>query len=118
MIDKYFNRTYSARDYNCAHFAVEVWRDLTGEDLGETLAGFLCAPSSRVADFASLRRVRFLARPLPLCLAYMQRPPGRPHVGIWYKGAVLHLLENSSVQYMPLEVAAVGFKRTRFFLCQ
>lgn len=116
MIDQFLQRNYSPAHYNCAHFALEVTRAITGLDHSSTLNGFLCAPSARKADARALRRVRMLRAPRNACFVYMQRR-GAAHVGVWWKGKVLHLLENSRVQYVPLDVAAAGFTRVRFFEC-
>ena len=116
MIDQFFTRRYSASTYNCAHFAIEVWKTLTGQDLEDRLHGLLCAPSKRKADMG-LRGVVLLTRPRSPCLVLMQRR-GLAHVAVWFKGRVLHLLEGGGVQYMPLEIASLGYTRIRFFLCK
>ena len=114
-MDQFFNRRYSTGSYNCAHFTIEVWKHLTGQDLNEALHGFLCAPSKRQVDLSNARRIRLLKKPEPLCLVLMQRP-GFAHVGIWRKNRVLHLVE-TGVQFMPIEVASLGYSKIRFFLC-
>lgn len=118
MIDPLFSRRYSAARYNCAHFVIEAWRTITGQDVEDKLRGVLCAPTQRRLDLDRLRGVEFLAAPKSPCFVLMQRPRGLAHVGIWYKERVLHLLESGGVQYMPLEIASLGFNRVRFFLCK
>lgn len=116
-VDKYFNRTYSARDYNCAHLVCEVWKDLTGHDIADTLQGFLTAPVTRRAQLSRLRTLRIVAEPCTPCIVFMQRRKCAPHVGIWVRGRVLHILENTGVQFQHLEVATLGFTRVRFIVC-
>ena len=117
MIDRFFSRRYSPDKYNCAHFVIEVWQALVGQDLEERLHGVLCAPTRRRLDLDSLRGIELLSVPRSHCLVIMQRR-GFAHVGIWFNGRVFHLLEVGGVQYMPLEIATLGFNRVRFFLCK
>lgn len=116
-LDKYFGRQYHPDTYNCAHFVCEVYKDLAGTDISNVLEGFLRPVAARTAVLATLRRVTLLARPLSPCIAFMQRKVGGPHVGVWVRGKIIHLLENGSVQYQPLDVASRGFIRVRFVKC-
>jgi hypothetical protein len=115
--DEFLDRRYHAKDYNCAHFACDVWAAATGTDLRESLSGFLTSPARRRADLGQLRRVKWLARPESPCLVWCQRP-GQSHVGVFLRGKMLHLLEQGGVQFMPLHVATVGFNKVRFFRFQ
>lgn len=116
-IDHYFGRTYRPGQYNCLHFAADVWRDLTGEDLHEHLAGLI---GGRLGDRAATRHTlasfTFLDKPHGRCLVLMQRPRRQPHIGVWLNGSVLHLQSTFGVQFMPLHIAAFGFKKVRFFV--
>lgn len=116
-IDKYFNRRYSAKNYNCAHLVCEVWQDLTGVDISHSMSGFLCAPTARTVPRERLRVFRVVPKPVTPCIVFMQRLRSPPHVGIWVRGRVLHILENSKVQYQPLDVVTRGFKKVRFVVC-
>lgn len=115
MIDQFLGRRQT-KDYNCAHFVTEVWLHLTGQDLDNIMQGVLKRPSDRRVNLSEMRTVTFFDKPKPLCLVMMQRP-GFAHVGVWYRQRVLHLLD-TGVQSMPLEVASVGFRKVRFFLCK
>lgn len=113
-VDCYLKKRFSAANYNCAHFVAEVWEDLTGQNVRETLAGFLCRPSTRYTSPSALSRVRLLDHPCEPCIVFFQGAHSDTHVGVWIRGKVLHLLK-TSVQYVPLEVAAYGYNRIRFF---
>lgn len=115
MIDQYFNRKYDSKEYNCAHFVTEVWRNIKGVDVSLALGCFMAGIYARCASFNSLRNVILLSKPENPCLIYFQAAH-RSHVGIWLDGRVLHI-GPGGVQYIPLEVAALGFKKVRFFKC-
>lgn len=116
-VDRYLDRQYDARHYNCAHLVCEVWSDIKGEAMAEMLRGFLCGPAQRQAKASDLRRIRFLGRPESPCVVLMQSPGQPPHVGVWIRGRVLHLPEKGTAQYQPLDVVRIGFRQVRFFTC-
>jgi hypothetical protein len=113
-IDKYLNKRFDSRTYNCAHFVCDVWADFHGENLAETLRGFLCAERERKAIRKDLSAVKFLDKPITPCVVLMQRRKAAPHVGIYIENKVLHILKHA-VQYQPLDVASLGFNKVRFF---
>lgn len=116
-IDRYMTRRHDPRTYNCAHFVCEVWSDLRNPEIANILRGFLCGPTKRIARKSDLYGVRLLDKPEDPCLVLMQRPRSPPHVGVWLRGRVLHLQEKVGVQYQPIEVVSIGFKKVRFFTC-
>jgi hypothetical protein len=116
-IDRFFGKIYSKANYNCAHFSIEVMKYFTGVDASEVIHGVLCAPSKRKLDITDSSRIKILAKPVSPCFVLMKRRLGDSHIGVWYKGKVLHLLESSSVQYVPFDIASIGFTRFRFFQC-
>lgn len=113
-VDPYLGRTYDRRRYDCLHFAADVWRDLTGEDLRERLAGLLGAPADRHVRLRHLRAFRHLAAPRSPCLVLFQRPRTPPHIGVFLRGRVLHLREQGAV-HQPLELAALGWTSVRCY---
>lgn len=116
-IDRYLDRQYDAQRYNCAHLVCEVWADLKGESMAQTLRGFLCGPAHREARISDLRKIRLLERPETPCVVLLQSPRQPPHVGVWIRGRVLHLPERGSAQFQPLDVVRIGFRSVRFFTC-
>lgn len=114
--DEFLTRRYHKRDYNCAHLVVEVFERLQGAEVAQVLRGYLCAPSERRNSKNDLRRAVVLPKPITPCVVLMQRKR-ETHVGVWWRGKVLHILEDRGVQYVPLEVASLGFPKVRFFTC-
>lgn len=115
-IDPLFSKRYDKAAYNCAHFLVDAWRHVTGEDLGDRLAGFLRPPAARVVDWGQRHGFAPLDRPRSPCIVAMHRPRTVPHVGMYYRGRVLHLHERG-VEYQPLDVASRGFTKLRYYAC-
>lgn len=102
-IDGFLGRVYEP-GYKCLHFASDVWHYLTGVDIRSRLLG---------GHIASFRREE---RPVDPCIVLMQSRGVIPHVGVYYRGRVLHLTE-LGVQYQPVEIATLGFKTIRFYSC-
>lgn len=111
--DKYFSRKYNINSYRCARFAVDVWMDLTGQDLSNELS---ISMHSRKAAVSNLRRFKRLETPSDPCLVFFQFHKSTPHIGVFVRGKVLHITEKG-VQYQPIEVVGVGAKRVRYYSC-
>jgi len=115
-IDCFLGRTYNKDNYNCAHFVVEVWEHLTGVNIEDKMAGFLLPVEYRFVPFSLRRLFKKLDKPTGLCIVLMQRFGKEPHVGLYYKNRVLHITKQG-VQYMPLEIATLGFNKIGFYTC-
>lgn len=111
--ETYLGKTYRRGEYNCAHFAAEVWADLTGQDIKPMLCGLL--PDTGPTSISSLRRFVRIDTPVDPCLVLYTHPVLRPHAGIFVAGRVLHLSERG-VQYAPVDMAGQG-RAPRFYLC-
>lgn len=113
-LDRFYDRTYNERTYNCAHFVVEVWQALKGEDLSEKLTGFMTSKDKRVVN----PKIRFgftrLKEPESPCLIVMHKHRQGSHVGIYLNGKILHIGE-SGVQHVPIGLATFGFDRYGFY---
>ena len=114
-VDPYFSRVFNSESYNCLHFTREVWKDATGEDLGERLDGLFVPPSQRRIKSKHSRAFMRLSKPLDPCLVLMQRDNCDPHVGVYIRGSVLHITE-LGVEYQPVDVASRGFMSVRFYV--
>lgn len=114
MINKYLLKTYDRVNYNCWSFAQEVWAELTGVDLGNQ------TPEVRTPQAYTEKAERFsaslqrLAAPVSPCLVLFQRANAEPHVGVFYKGNVLHLREQGA-QYRPLSQVASTYPQISFY---
>ena len=113
-IDKYLDRVYNERNYNCAHFVCEVWNDITGQDISILLAGFLRAPSKRWLDAHKLARLTPLDAPETLAIALFQSCKRDAHVGIWLDGKILHIGEKG-VELTCIELLRISFNQVRFY---
>jgi hypothetical protein len=116
-LDKFLSLRYNEADYNCAHFSRDVILDRTGRNVGDYLAGFLFAPEGRSAQLSTLRCTQFLEKPRDACLVWFRGVGRSNHVGVWWRGKVIHLAENGSPFYVPLSIARLGFQEVRFIAC-
>jgi hypothetical protein len=113
-IDSYLGRRFDRERYNCLHFTCEVWLALTRVDITEKLAAVL-NPSKRVPSRKLFRGFTQLDKPQSPCLVFMQRAHCAPHIGIYFRGKVLHLHE-MGVEFQPVEVAMRGFTGVRYYV--
>jgi len=115
VVDRHLGARWRGDDYNCLHFATDVWRDLTGEDVTE---GLIATMAQTTAERRMTRRaVRAFSRlegPQDPCLVLMRRPRSEPHVGVFMRGRVLHLTERGA-EFMEPAVASRGFKEVVYF---
>jgi cell wall-associated NlpC family hydrolase len=115
-IDKWLSKKFVAgRDgYNCWAFARDVWQELTGKDLGnQTPVSSTLQDYNLSAEQFSLELQR-LDRPVDPCLVLMQRPRLSPHVGVYFKGKILHL-NQSGAFYVPLEQTILSYRTVSYY---
>lgn len=111
-IDKFFHRRY-APNYNCASFVIEVWKHLTGDDIGDEL--FLNIQTIERTPLVRVRkRFKLLSKPTKLCVVMMQGIQDAAHVGIVLNDRVFHI-RRTRVEYQPIDVATIGYSRVRFY---
>lgn len=106
--DKFLDRVYDLKNYNCAHFVTEVWEDLTGEDISELCGSFVGNDA-----WSSLKDRKKLRKPESPCVAIMQNPSILPHAGIYVEGRILHITE-TGVKFEELSVLKL-YNRISFY---
>lgn len=116
-VDIYLDRIYDYRKYNCLHFARDVWLDLTGVDIGDSLNGLMGNPEDREPSKSHFKRFQRLASPITPCLAMMVRPQNAPHIGVFLNDRILHISPNG-VTFQHPEVASFGFTSVRYYSCR
>lgn len=113
-IDKYLSKPYNKRTYNCAHFASEVWEDLTGENLADVLLGVMKPRDLRDVKFKNFKRLKKVTTPISPCIVWLYNK-NASHIGVFVDGRLLH---NSShgVRFELLETATLGYKKVSFYV--
>ena len=103
-IDHLLDRKWT-QDYTCNEFACETWELLTNESLTDRLNAFLNGEGS----------FEVLESPVSPCLVFFgRRDAGQSHVGVFYDGRLLHL-SSKGVQYVEIDIVAMGFRTMRFY---
>lgn len=110
------DREYDDDAYNCAHFAVDAWKHLTGGDISTHMEGFTRDRNSRSALSGLRRLFAPLASPVSPCVALYHQPTAAPHVGMYWRDKVLHITRAGVLWQRP-EIAALGFTRVRYYKC-
>lgn len=96
-IDAYLGRPFDREHFNCWHLASAAWLELTGQRLDEA-------------------RWERLERPRSPCLVYMARRRAIPHVGLFWRGRVLHI-HPTGTRFERLPDATRGFSQVSFHAC-
>lgn len=112
--DKYLDRVYNSKSYTCYHFASEVWLDLTQIDLSEELHKLF---SIGHLTRNHVKKFEILAKPISPCLVIMQRGRTVPHIGIYWRGSILHI-HGQGVEFQNVSTATRGFNHVRYFTCK
>jgi hypothetical protein len=101
-------------DYNCAHYAAEVWERETGQDIRHVLGGFFAAKGGRRVDAPAVLTFRRIPAPVEPCLVLLRHGKATPHVGVFLRGRVQHLTHVGPIR-QPLDVAKIGYRSVRFY---
>jgi hypothetical protein len=100
--------------YNCAHFLCDAWELETGQDIRGIMNGFLAPRRERQVQPAQRHRMERLQRADSPCVVLWRRRGAAPHVGLYVRGAVLHLTDHGVIR-QPLRLASIGYHSTRFY---
>lgn len=95
-IDDFFNRQYDANDYNCSHFASELYEALTGVNLGSMFRDFMSCEMKKFVESRKrlVRRIQHLNDP---CLVVRRERDLAPHVGVYIHGWIMHMTTSGVV---------------------
>lgn len=113
-LSKYDDKRYRYHDkrYNCLHFAVDIYQDITGDDMGVYVTGLMTGRDKRTIDIKQLKRFRPITAPIEPCLALMHG--GELHVGIYHQSKIIHITE-SGVQCVPPHLAEIKHGRIKYY---
>lgn len=92
--DRYMAREFDFATSNCWHLVRDVWRDMTGVDLGDLTPESVDPGSLNGAVDAAARGPMFarIGAPRQPCIVLMrQRKDPIPHVGVLLRWRLLHL---------------------------
>ena len=104
MISKYANVKYDDKHYNCLHFAVDIYKDLTGKDMGLFVDELMTDKNHRTINPAKLKNFTQIPTPISPCLAIMRGQT--VHAGIFYNNTILHLTD-CGINATPPHIAKV-----------
>lgn len=107
-VDPFLRARHRGDDYNCLHFARDVWLELTGDDIQRRLDALSEPEGTRHFSRGEVKSFARLPRRSDPCLVLMRRPRGQPHVGVYLRGRILHLTEQGARFDLP-QVALQAF---------
>jgi len=91
--DDYMARRFDLRTSNCWHLVRDVWRDMTGLDLGDLTPPQTDLSSLDEAAWEAAEGPGFvrLERPRQPCIVLLRRRSEIPHVGVLVRWRILHM---------------------------
>jgi hypothetical protein len=114
-VDKYLDRKFNLQNYNCWDLVREAWLELKGVDVGNRTPNPPTA-LSRIKRFRDQEKdFTKLEKPESPCIALFKRPKLIPHVGIYYKGKVLHLPETGAAYQAVELIMKTGFTQVGYY---
>jgi hypothetical protein len=113
-VDKYLGKVYS-KQYTCWDFARDVWLELSPSRFTVGPVD-MQQPAKYLHDIANLEASHLTRLEVPVspCLVLMQRQRINPHVGVYYKGKILHLGPRGA-SYEALHTATACFPSVRYY---
>jgi hypothetical protein len=90
-IDPYLAKQFREGVYNCFDLVREAWLELTGVDLGAQTPPKGSGESYEARALKVANTLRLLSAKEDPCIVLMRRKRLEPHVGIYYKGRILHM---------------------------
>lgn len=114
MIDlsKYHAVTYDDKRYNCLHFAVDIYKNITGNDMGLFVDELMTDKHHRIINPAKLKNFTQIHTPTDPCLAVMRGQA--VHAGIYYSNTIIHLTE-AGIQSTPTHIAQVQYGNISYY---
>lgn len=110
ITDAIFQKRYDFDTYNCFHFLCEMLREGFGRSLDyEDVMAWL-----RGVKVGSLRRFVRLQKPEEGAICLFHNIGADIHVGLFYRGKVLHI-QQRGVRHEPLFVTAAMFRTVKFY---
>ena len=103
------SREYHPDKFNCGHFFLWAWNKLFPDKAfaipgGDQGFGLLSVKS----NFKMVSKLEKYG------VVTMHHRSFVPHIGIFFKGKVLHIRQNG-VEYQPLSVVRIGYQEIRFY---
>lgn len=114
LVNRYLQKEFQYKTYNCFSFARDVWKELTGTDLGDQSSDISGSQQYTDRALKVANTLKSLEKPEDPCIVLFMRSRLEPHIGIYYRGKVLHL-SRSGAFHMPLEHVAIGYTQVTFY---
>jgi hypothetical protein len=108
-------KVFSITEYNCWHFLRDVWRDATGHDLGDRVPASVKAYRDRFDVGAREEQTR-IDSPVTPCIAYFPKArKATPHIGMYWRGKVLHL-DHSGVVFERIDTMTARMGAVEYYV--
>lgn len=112
-VSDYLARQYHPAEYNCLHFARDVYYELTGIDIRERLEEVFVDPAT--LGPGHVRAFHAIESPADPCLVVMTR--GREtHIGVYLHGRLLQL-NPQGASFPQFDLVRPTYRKVRFFTC-
>tara|TARA_R110000850_G_scaffold275141_2_gene413776 strand:+ start:539 stop:898 length:360 start_codon:yes stop_codon:yes gene_type:complete len=111
-LKKYDSKRYDDEIYNCLHFAVDAYHDISGHDMGLYVSELMTGRDKRRVIVRKLKEFKPIINPINTCLAVMHG--AELHIGIYHDGKIIHFNEQG-VQAQPPYIAEINHGRIKYY---
>lgn len=111
---KYTSKQYDDDNYDCLHFACELYNELTGISVDDGVFTQCQNTGKRIVNPTMLRRYQPLQSPKSPCFVVMHRVDKRTHAGVYIDGCIVHLTKNG-LQYLPPHLLATNYPVIHYY---
>lgn len=113
-VERFITKEYHGRNYNCWHFACDVWSALSGQVYAADPVDVELNPSALHEQALQMTgQFTTLDKPRSPCFVLMRRQRLNPHVGVYINGKVLSLNERGA-SYVDLDHATACYPTVTF----
>jgi hypothetical protein len=112
--DRWLAKRQIPNVYNCFDFTRDVWKDLTGDDIGDRLQILQRSIPDRRVSRSDLTAFRRLNGPESPSLVMMRSRRATPHIGVYLNGRILHLRQRGAI-FEPVIYATMGFSNIGYY---
>lgn len=111
--DRYLGLVFHREEFTCWDLIRRAWLDVTGFDIGDRTPHPATPAAMRARFDAEESDFILLAGPVTPCIVLMRQRLAVPHVGLFWRGRVLHM-RPAGVRYERLVDARRGFGQVSF----
>lgn len=111
---RYTSKQYNDDNYDCLHFACELYQDITGINVSDDVFVMCQNTGKRIVNPSKLREYQPLSAPKSPCFALMHRADGKTHAGVYIDNCIIHMTRGG-LQYIPPHLLTISYPVINYY---